>query len=175
MGTWYVTHSTLPLWKSKKDVSINYTLRPRASTNQPLQFDDVVQYRSASARPDSTPQRVIGVDSLHQPANNSSRSESSPAHPPPTHFKWRGKGWLMIASSRWQILGLGGGDSSAWAVTFFEKTLFTPAGLDIYSRSSEGLLPSLLEDIVSKIQALGGDVGRLAEQFFEVTRSSSDV
>lgn len=78
----------------------------------------------------------------------------------------------MIASSRWQILGFGGeGDSPAWALTYFEKTLFTPAGLDIYARTSDGLPAELVNNIFDNIRALGGDTAKLAEQFFEVKRS----
>lgn len=57
---------------------------------------------------------------------------------------------LMIASSKWQLLGYnppgedGGGDAEEWAVTFFEKTLFTPAGLDIYARTEKGLPEDLV-------------------------------
>ena len=45
------------------------------------------------------------------------------------------KGWLMIASSKWQVLGYGEG----WAITYFAKTLFTPAGIDIYIRAEQGI------------------------------------
>lgn len=72
----------------------------------------------------------------------------------------------MIASSAWQVLGYGDG----WAVTYFAKTLFTPAGLDIYARTEEGLAPELLEEILNKTRALGGELGKLAEGFFEVKR-----
>lgn len=67
----------------------------------------------------------------------------------------------MIASSKWQLLGYnppgsgdsreGGGESEGrkveeeeWAVTFFEKTIFTPAGLDIYARTGKGLPSDLV-------------------------------
>jgi len=51
-------------------------------------------------------------------------------------------------------------------VTFFEKTLFTPAGLDIYARSVEGLPKPLLKEIFEKIKAVGGDVAAQSEKFF---------
>lgn len=54
----------------------------------------------------------------------------------------------MIASSHWECLGFGHtDDGNQWAVTYFAKTLFTPAGIDIYSRKKEGLQ----EDVISKI------------------------
>lgn len=76
------------------------------------------------------------------------------------------QGWLVIASSKWQVLGYGDG----WAVTFFAKTLFTPAGLDVYSRDGNGISEELFQEILSKTKALGGEVGKLAETLFEVKR-----
>ncbi|KAI0066243.1 hypothetical protein BV25DRAFT_1520346 [Artomyces pyxidatus] len=157
MGTWYVTHSTLPLWKNKKDVTISYTPVDAPSTSSPLQFDDVVEYRAQSSPASAKRSRVVGVDTL----DTASRDAA------PTRFKWRGKGLLMIASSRWQLLGYG----PSWAVTYFEKTLFTPAGLDIYARTAQGLSEDLVQDIKKGLTAVGGDVGILAESLFEVHRS----
>lgn len=166
MGTWFVTYSTLPLWKSRKDVTISYT--PKESSGGLTQFDDLVKYRSNSDSPSSKLNSVIGVDTLVVPPSTAGAT----ADIPKTRFKWRGKGWLMIASSRWQILGCSSAsETSQWAITYFEKTLFTPAGLDIYARTSEGLPDALLQEIIAKTKALGGEVSKLAEQFFEVERS----
>lgn len=57
----------------------------------------------------------------------------------------------MIASSKWQLLGCNppGEDEEEWAVTFFEKTLFTPAGLDIYARTEKGLPEDLVRGFFS--------------------------
>jgi len=153
----HVIHSTLPLWKNKTDVSITYT--PKTAST-PIQFLDQVSYTTQGSSDTST---ITGTDT--QLANH------------PTRFKWRGKGWLMIASSRWQLLGYSLGiiqdlnDHPAWAVTYFEKTLFTPAGMDIYSRSPEGLPAPLLDEIFAKITGLGGDISILAQGFFEVERT----
>jgi len=167
MGLWHVTHSTLPLWKSRKDVTISYALTP-GSSSQAVQFDDIVQYRSRSAPSTSTPSRVVGVDTLFTPPS-SDRPLSK------TRYKWRGKGMLRIASSRWQVLGCNTDEKvgPAWAVTYFEKTLFTPEGLDVYSRVPEGLPDELLQDIIGKTKALGGAVGKLANDFFQVEQSSA--
>ncbi|KAF9808930.1 hypothetical protein IEO21_07695 [Rhodonia placenta] len=176
MGTWHVIQSTLPLWKSRKDVTITYTLKP--SEHDPTQIDDLVEYRSKSDSPISKRSSVVGVDTLVSPSGT---SEDAPSNAPKTRWKWRGKGWLMIATSRWQILGChlhsgGTADDTSndpeWALTYFEKTLFTPAGLDIYSRAPSGLPTALLGEILTKAKALGGEVGALAVQFFEVERSA---
>jgi hypothetical protein len=173
----YVTHSTLPLWKvrvcsairnnqlkslqDKKDVSITYT--PLSDVESPqgtIKFDDLVKYYPASAKPGSAPSTVAGTD--HTLAVGS--------------FKWRGNGLLFIASSKWQVLGCNTSEaegSHPWAATFFEKTLFTPAGLDILTRSAEGIPEPLLKEIFEKIKAVGGDVADLSETFFEVKRTKA--
>lgn len=47
-------------------------------------------------------------------------------------WAWRGVSLLTrFTVSRWQALAAGDG----WAVTVFERTPFTPAGLDVYART----------------------------------------
>jgi hypothetical protein len=82
---------------------------------------------------------------------------------------------LMIASSKWEILGYGdeegtgseGGVKNGWVVTYFAKTLFTPAGVDIYSRVG-ALKPETVEGIKAGLVGLGGDVEKLANEMFEI-------
>lgn len=62
------------------------------------------------------------------------------------------------------------GYGDGWAVTYFSKTLFTPAGIDIYSRDESGVGKELFDDILAKTKALGGELGKLAESIFEVKR-----
>ena len=137
-----------------------------------VQFDDVVEYyaKSTSAR-----SRVVGVDTLIVDPLDSSRHSASASKPAQTRYNWRGRGWLFWVTSRWQILGCSADPSpenaGAWAVTYFAKTLFTPEGLDLYCRSAEGLPADVVAEILGKAKGLGGNVARLAEQFFEVERS----
>jgi len=117
-----------------------------------------VEYYPASAKPGSKPSTVAGTDHTLDVGR----------------FKWRGNGLLFIASSKWQVLGCNTSESEGdhpWAVTFFEKTLFTPAGLDIYARSAEGIPEPLLKEILGKIKDVGGVVAALSEAFFEVERT----
>ena len=153
-------HSLLTSLQNKKDVAITYTPLPGTGSPQgTVQFDDLVEYHSSSAKPGNKASMIAGTD--HTIAVG--------------RFKWRGNGLLFIASSKWQVLGCNTSDAEGnhpWAVTFFEKTLFTPAGLDIYARSAEGLPEPLLEEIFEKIKAVGGVVAALSETFFEVERTT---
>jgi len=60
----------------------------------------------------------------------------------------RGNGLLAIATSKWQL---------------FASTLFTPPGLDIYSRRKDGLSDEFIEGLIEELGSLGGDVARLVK------------
>ncbi|KAI4214654.1 MAG: hypothetical protein LQ351_002727 [Letrouitia transgressa] len=151
-GEWFITHSSLPMWRTSRNVRITYS----PLSNEKL--DDLVQYQPLSSEKVKT---VHGVD--------------TPTGPGAYH--WRGKGWLMIASSKWEILGWGELDNRGmeprkqWVVTFFESTLFTPKGVDIYARSPEGLGDDVVREIKKEMERVGlgegkGGVGEI----FEVKR-----
>jgi hypothetical protein len=134
-GTWYVTHSTLPMWKSNRNVRITYTPLP----NAPEKLDDLVQYQALTGEKLKS---VNGIDTPNQAF--------------PGSYDWRGKRWLKIASSHWEVLGYGA-EEGGWAVTYFAKTLFTPAGVDVYSKEKGGLSESLLQRIQDEMKTMGDD------------------
>ncbi|CAI6340819.1 unnamed protein product [Periconia digitata] len=166
-GSWSVTHSTLPMWKKNRNVVITYTPVPDTS---PPHLDDLVTYQPISS---SSTKTVHGVDkpfSVPNTANSDGDGEDA-KDVASLGYNWRGKGWLMIASSKWEILGYGDdeqqGAQNSWVVTYFAKTLFTPAGIDIYSRKGK-LRPEMVEEIKAGLAGLGGDVAKLAGEVFEV-------
>ena len=151
-GSWHVTHSTLPMWKSKRNVSITYKPHDRAS---PPKIDDVVSYQTLTSDKTKT---IVGVDTMN--GGNT------------LAWDWCGKGWLTIVSSHWEVLGYGDlDDGHRWAVTYFAKTLFTPAGIDVYSRKKVGLSDEILGQIkkaLAQMENVG--VKKLAGEIFEVMR-----
>ncbi|CAM6085873.1 unnamed protein product [Calypogeia fissa] len=155
MGTWHVTHSTLPMWKKARNVSITY--KTLSSDSDP-RLDDQVTYQGLSSNKVNT---ISGIDT---PAG-------------PGAWNWRGRGWLMIVSSLWELLGYGGEgeemgndmNGEQWVVTYFAKTLFTRSGIDIYSRRKEGLKQETVEAIKEALGRLDSEVVRsLLGQIFEV-------
>ncbi|KAK8219683.1 hypothetical protein M8818_000657 [Zalaria obscura] len=163
-GTWHVTHSTLPMWKSKRNVRISYTplppSTPSVSAEHTDRLDDIVTYQGLSG---TKVHEVHGVDKA------SSESRDS--------WDWRGKGWLMIASSHWEVLGWGqeqatqDGKPNNWAVTYFAKTLFTPAGIDIYSSSESGLQEETVLSIKRALTEIYDEgVKKLAGEILEIKR-----
>ncbi|KAL6710502.1 hypothetical protein ACN47E_008550 [Coniothyrium glycines] len=159
-GSWNVTHSTLPMWKKSRNVRITYTPIPDTT---PTQIDDIVTYQSLGSTSLKT---IHGVDKPFEVPNTASTDATDAAS---LAYNWRGKGWLMIASSKWEILGYGDeeGSGNSWVVTYFAKTLFTPAGVDFYSRKGS-LTPQTIQSIKAALAGLGGDVAKLAADVFEV-------
>ncbi|KAI5247197.1 hypothetical protein E4T47_02653 [Aureobasidium subglaciale] len=164
-GTWHVTHSTLPMWKSKRNVQITYTALPPstadAKPDQTDRLDDIVSYQGLDSDKLHT---VHGVD------------KASGGVGVTDVWDWRGKGWLMIASSHWEVLGWAdkGASQDSWVVTYFAKTLFTPAGIDFYSRRKEGLSEQTIQDIKAALSRVDNeDVRRLSSEVFEVKTDHS--
>lgn len=153
-GTWYVTHSSLPLWKDKRNVTITYKLVDSSPNNAGL-VDDTASYQTLSSDKVKT---VHGID--------------TPSAGNPGVFDWRGTGWLKVASSHWEFLGYGDlvDEDSSWMVTYFQKTLFTPAGIDVYSRKKEGVSEKALADIMQALQSLDHEeIRKLVDSIFKIT------
>ncbi|WPH03173.1 Hypothetical protein R9X50_00604900 [Acrodontium crateriforme] len=160
-GVWHVTHSTLPMWKTKRNVRIQYTpLQPSTSAlskENTDRIDDRVTYQALGS---TKLQTISGVDTLAEESGEG-RSE----------WNWRGNGLLRIASSHWEILGWGDeeGTGNKWVVTCFAQTLFTPAGLDVYSQSPKGIQKETLQSIKAALAATGDDsISTMASTLFEV-------
>jgi hypothetical protein len=130
------------MWKSKRNVIITYNLLPPTSPSIAQEatdkLDDIVSYQSL----DSEKTKIVkGIDTA------STRDSGA--------WDWRGRGWLMIASSHWEVLGYGDlEEGQQWAVTYFAKTLFTPAGVDVYSRTKEGLSEAVIAGIKEALTAV---------------------
>ncbi|KAI0136899.1 hypothetical protein BJ170DRAFT_34858 [Xylariales sp. AK1849] len=149
--TWSVTHSTLSMWRSARNVRITYKPLPSTPSQSTDNIDDMVEYEKKNS--DTSLKSVEGVD--------------KPDPDTPGSWNWRGKGWLKIASSHWEVLGWGEqprGDSNGverWVVTWFAPTLFTKEGLDVYSDRREGLSPGTVDEIMGALKAL--DAPKLVE------------
>ena len=144
-GPWYVTHSTLPMWKKNKNVIITYTALEAGA------IDDLVEYNPIDSNKKKT---VTGVD---QPDAKTKAA-----------YNWRGKGWLKIASSHWQVLGHGE-EEDGWMVTFFDKSIFTPAGIDIYARRKGGLSLALIQSIRREMKQISDQqFQKQADEIFEI-------
>lgn len=155
-GTWYATHSTLPTWRDVRNLELHYTLLPSSSSALP-QIEDLVTYQNLTSDKVKT---IRGVNTVSSPDDTG-------------EFDWRGKGWLKIVSSHWEILGWGDDHDEAtqWMVTFFSKTIFTPAGIDIVCRRKAGLSAKVVNEIKEALSRMDHDqIKTLGEQLFELPK-----
>lgn len=152
------------MWKGKCNVRITYTPLPNSHAlgeNHMSDLDDLVEYQS---KPGNKPSSVHGV----------SRVADVDGLEPGLAFSWRGRGWLMIASSKWEILGWGEDNGVAWVVTYFSKTIFTPAGIDVYCRDSKGLKSETLVKISDALKRIDvGSIQKLGDELFPIPTDSS--
>jgi len=118
------------MWKSNQNVVITYT--PAEGNTGGIH--DLVTYNPLNSSKQKT---VKGFD--------------APDAHTPAKYQWRGNGWLKIASSEWEVLGYGE-EEGGWVVTFFQKTLFTPAGIDVYAKRKGGLTEELLGRITAEMK-----------------------
>ncbi|MCJ1444866.1 MAG: hypothetical protein MMC23_005369 [Stictis urceolatum] len=154
-GQWWVTHTSLPLWKDKRNVTITYKTLP-ADKHGVVRIEDTSGYQASNSDKVKT---IVGAD--------------TPVDGDPGAFDWRGYGWLKVASSHWEILGWGEVEAGGqWVATYFQKTLFTPAGVDVYSRSKEGLPAAAMDEITKSLHDLDHpELKRLVESIYETTRN----
>src|SRR5205823_7176053 len=110
-GTWRILATTFPLWLSGKRLrpTITYTLLP----GQPLMLRDDVSYYTRSG----TRRHLVGTD-RYEPRTG--------------RIVWRGQGVLALLSSRWSVEYLSA--DGELATLTFDRSLVTPAGMDIIGR-----------------------------------------
>ncbi|KAK2610169.1 hypothetical protein N8I77_003622 [Diaporthe amygdali] len=150
--TWTVTHSTLSMWRTARNVRITYTPLPATGDKDTsrARVDDLVQYEKTSGK--GGVKTVSGVDTASTPGDTAT-------------WDWRGKGLLGFVTSHWEVLGWGErdveGGKERWAVTWFAPTLFTKEGVDLYSDRKEGMSPALAGEILAALKGL--DAGPLVK------------
>lgn len=143
--TWTVTHSTLSMWRTARNVRITYKTLP-AKPDGRVRIDDLVEYEPSN-QADGAVKSVAGTDTQS----------------PNGGWDWRGKKWLFFVSSHWEVLGSGeektaDGETERWAVTWFAPTLFTKEGLDIYSDRREGISEATYGKIDEALRKLDAKV-----------------
>ncbi len=150
-GVWHVSHSSLPLWKDKRNVHINYGELPPSGSL--ARMDDTVFYQTLTSDKVKT---IHGIDTA-----DASGHEAV--------WDWRGTGWLKVASSHWEVLGYGFYEGREWIVEYFASTLFTPAGVDILSKEKEVVPLGLVEGVKGALSGMEDVALRdLGEKLFEV-------
>ena len=112
-GTWHIVQTNFPMWLggTKTDPTLNYSASDTHS-----RLEDVVRYTSGGRQ-----KEIRGVDT-QDPKNLA-------------HFTWRGRGLLALLKSDWYVVHHN--RNAGILAIYFTPTLFTPAGMDIVSRSPQ--------------------------------------
>ena len=108
-GTWRVGATNFPMWLSGDRLrpAFNYDLRG----SRPLEFGDRVSYLT----PNGVEKSIVGVSRWRRGG-----------------LVWRGRGLLTLFTSRWSVIGAT--DDRNILVIRFDKSLVTPAGVDVVIR-----------------------------------------
>ncbi|KAH6613419.1 hypothetical protein F5144DRAFT_634011 [Chaetomium tenue] len=175
--TWTVTHSTLKMWRSARNVRITYGALPPSpspSTSPSIaahraRVSDTVEYEARSGR--GGVKRIAGVDTAAVAGDAGV-------------WDWRGSGWLFFVGSHWEVLGWGErvvpregaaagveagvGDEGEvemerWVVTWFAPTVFTAEGVDVYSDRRGGASEGLVKEVLAELGRVCEGKGKLGE------------
>jgi hypothetical protein len=131
------------MWRKAKNVRITYKQIPSSKPDGPVCLDDIVT--SEPIKKGLMPNMAGCVKGVDTPSGKGTGA-----------WDWRGRGWLKIASSHWEVLGWGERDGERWVVTWFAPSLFTPAGLDVYCDRREGISKGLFKEIEKALEGLEG-------------------
>jgi hypothetical protein len=173
LGKWYVTHTTLPYFRDKWNLQVDYALIPSHNENTPLAIDDLSTYETSAS---SVRKSIHGTDTVIDAKTGK--------------YKWRGNGWLRLASSHWEILGVGvlnseqskavvSGNLSQlsselpqkevkWLVVYAEKTIFSPAAISISTQCENGLPKEVVSTIIETLKTEAGCIDNPALDFINL-------
>ncbi|GAB4010722.1 hypothetical protein GCM10028808_22440 [Spirosoma migulaei] len=142
VGTWFICSTSFPMWLKGDKTNPTFTYAITDKKGETNVLLDTVKYQQKGEL-----KTLTGFD--YQVKADSSA------------FVWRGKGLLGLVHSKWNVV-LQDPDGQ-WAVIWFSKTLFTPEGVDIISRT-----PQLSEKTLNHIKSLMADKPQLAKHLVNV-------
>ena len=114
-GRWYINQSDFPMWLKGDKTSPTFNFKIIQKQGKDALDDAVMYWKNGKEK------SILGIDTALNQEN--------------TAFLWRGKGWLSLVTSKWNLLHFN--PQQQWAIIGFSKTLFTPKGYDVISRQKE--------------------------------------
>lgn len=144
-GSWYVNMTNFPMWLKgdKTCPTLNYKVGNKGGVKG--LFDEVIYLENGKQK------SIKGFD---KPLNDYL-----------TSYVWRGKGLLWLLSSKWDLVHID--KEKQIAITHFEKTLFTPEGVDVISKKKElkeEEIKWVLDTIKSKSLKLTGELKKIEQK-----------
>lgn len=156
VGQWYITQTTSPVWKDKRNVVLTYSVLSHASDDTRPRLDDLITYQTLDSQKSQT---MRGTD--------------TPSPSNPGGWTWRGTGLLKLVTSQWEILGHSQNPAAenegGWMVVFAQKSLFTPAVVNICTRNKTGMGNEQLQAVKAFLWGFGKEeLGGLADDLQHV-------
>lgn len=131
-GKWFINQSNFPMWTKGKKTNPTFNYK-KAEADQKWVLMDEVQYNKKDKS-----KTIRGID---YPKNEEN-----------TTFVWRGHGILRLLKSKWEIIYYD--NTNQYMIIHFRRTLFTPEGYDVVSRSKT-LSGDLKSIITEKLKVYG--------------------
>ena len=125
-GTWEIKGTTFPMWLSNKRKNPRITYKK--TEKNAVELLDLVEHEAKGKT-----KQIKGIDRLAG-----------------EQFIWRGIGVLKVLSSRWQVVTIKGDV----LVIRFEKSLLTPAGVDVLIRKGTNV-PNLRKRVLIHYESFG--------------------
>lgn len=124
--------TNFPMWLKgdRTSPTLNYTVETR---NGVVGLKDKVIYKQNG--------REKSIEGFDKPIDGSN-----------TKYSWRGNGLLWLLESQWQILHYD--KENQILLTHFDKTLFTPEGMDVISKRKK-LTAEEIKKILAIVEELG--------------------
>lgn len=145
---WIISHTTCPTWHLADNILHSYCFQ---RSFQQSYFDiSSICFTSGRWREGLTD--VIEYKNLCFPLSR--RGFSVRDHGAPG-WKWRGKGWRMLESFRWEVLGWGqwsqAKDVMCWLAIWSSSSLLFGEGVDIYCDHPGGLSDERFDEIMESL------------------------
>lgn len=138
-GSWNVRSTNYPTWLSRERKSPRFTFE--LISENPLRLRDDLSYFTR----DNLEKHIVGADTWRHDA-----------------FVYRGKGARRVLPTRWSVIGMN--PEATVIVIRFEKSLATPAGIDVLVRESADV-----DELRSLVARSADQFGLTAEDFASLT------
>ncbi|KAK2882752.1 hypothetical protein FQN49_000064 [Arthroderma sp. PD_2] len=149
LGLWHVLCSSSQYWRDKRNISISFALadgscQSREANGANVDFTKDVVLKSVASY------QSISGDGCDNIDTTEGIERAIPNSLPGT-MTWQGTGFIKFLTNRWEILGYGcfpdkggeprreGDEQIMWMVVYADKSMFTPAALNICTKATRAL------------------------------------
>lgn len=131
-GKWYINMTNFPMWLKGDRTSPSLNYEPETRNGITGLKDKVIFTKGG---------KETSIEGFDKPINDTG-----------ARYSWRGNGLLWLLESKWQVLYFD--REKQLMITHFDKTIFTPSGMDVISRKKQ-LSDNEIEEVFNIIKEKG--------------------